>query len=197
MKLSELSIGETYAVFNDGSRVRKDIVLTNIAKRDVWSAKLLSLDKYVWRDKRPDLVKEDVATLASPLDKHVGLLFEIQDDNQKTYYYVARISSVISSINKLEAIWKVEKEAEQAREKIEEEKREAERKRKKLATEHAERSSLTLPNTLKSLLGGKLYADVKIEVPYYSDLPIATVNLSLRDMERLIELIYDKKEEVA
>jgi hypothetical protein len=54
-----------------------------------------------------------------------------------------------------------------------------------------------MPNTIKSLLGGKLFDDVNIEVPYYSDSAHARVSITLRDMERLIELVYDKKEEVA
>jgi len=72
------------------------------------------------------------------------------------------------------------------------------RAKKKQVQEHAERARLTMPNTIKSLLGGKLYDEVNIEIPYFtSDNANARVSITLRDMERLIELVYDKKEEVA
>ena len=125
------------------------------------------------------------------------MLFVIHDDNAEPFYYVTRLASVVARYDVIKNVWNA-KEAEEKRLRAEQEAQEAiMRAKKKQIQEHAERAKLTMPNTIKSLLGGKLFDEVNIEVPYYSDSAHARVSITLRDMERLIELVYDKKEEVA
>ena len=192
MKHSELEVGVEYVIYNSFTytkRYQSDI--NNVSKHNVYKAKLVSKDKYFWNDLRPSKQESDFNPAPKNATKGIGLLFTIQDDNGETFFYVTRLASVIARFDVIEAIWTA-KEAEEKR--LQAEREEAERiarAKKKQAQEHAERAKLTLPNTLKSILGGRLFGDVNIEVPYYSDNSHAVVSVSLRDMERLIELVYD------
>lgn len=198
MKHSELEVGVDYAIINQFHYTKRNpIDINNLQRHGVWKAKLVSKDKYYWNDIRPSKVEADFSPAPSKQTKGVGLLFTIEDDNKEVFYYVTRLASVVASYNSVQNVW-VAREAEEKR--LQAEREEAEkvaRAKKKQAQEHAERAKLTMPNTLKSLLAGKLFDEVNIEVPYYSDTVGARITIGLRDMERLIELVYDKKEEVA
>jgi hypothetical protein len=199
MKLSELEVGVEYAIHNSFRFTKRSGVdVNNVQKHDVWKAKLVSKDKYYWKDTRPSKEEADFSPAPKKEVKGVGLLFTITDDNGETFYYVSRLASIVARHAVVELVW-THKEEEQKRLRAEEEAREQiARAKKKQVQEHAERARLTMPNTIKSLLGGKLYDEVNIEIPYFSsDNAHARVSITLRDMERLIELVYDKKEEVA
>jgi len=199
MKLSELEAGVEYAIANSfGYTKRNAVDINNVAKHNVYKATLVSKDKYYWKDTRPSLVEADFSPAPKKETKGVGLLFTLQDDNGEKFYYVTRLASVIARHAVVELVW-THKELEEKRVRAEQEALEQiARAKKKQVQEHAERARLTMPNTIKSLLGGKLYDEVNIEIPYFtSDNANARVSITLRDMERLIELVYDKKEEVA
>jgi hypothetical protein len=198
MKLSELEVGVEYAINNSFTYTKRNAVdVNNVHKHNVYKAKLVSKDKYYWRDTRPSKEQTDFNPAPKNETKGVGLLFTINDDNGETFYYVTRLASVVARFEIGQGVWNA-REAEEKRLRAEQEAQEAiVRAKKKQIQEHAERAKLTMPNTIKSLLGGKLFDDVNIEVPYYSDSSHARVSITLRDMERLIELVYDKKEEVA
>jgi hypothetical protein len=198
MKLSELEVGVEYAIFNSFTFTKRyPADVNNLQKHQVWKAKLVSTDKYYWKDLRPSKEEADFSPAPKKETKGVGLLFTITDDNGEVFYYVTRLASIVARFDLVQSLWNA-REAEEKRLREEQEAQEKIiREKKRQAKEHAERAQLTMPNTIKSLLGGKLFDEVTIEVPYYSDSQGAKVSLALRDMERLIELIYDKKEEVA
>jgi hypothetical protein len=198
MKLSELEVGVEYAIYNSFTYTKRNSIdINNVQKHNVWKAKLVSTDKYYWKDSRPSKEEADFSPAPKKEVKGVGLLFTITDDNGETFYYVTRLASIVARYDILQGVWNA-REAEEAKRRAEQEAQEAlMRAKKKQIQEHAERAKLTMPNTIKSLLGGKLFDEVNIEVPYYSDSAHARVSITLRDMERLIELVYDKKEEVA
>jgi hypothetical protein len=198
MKLSELEVGVEYAIYNSFTYTKRNSIdINNVQKHNVWKAKLVSTDKYYWKDTRPSKEEADFSPAPKKETKGVGLLFTIQDDNGEVFYYVTRLASVVARHDVVQGVWNA-REAEEAKRRAEQEAQEAiMRAKKKQIQEHAERAKLTMPNTIKSLLGGKLFDEVNIEVPYYSDSAHARVSITLRDMERLIELVYDKKEEVA
>jgi hypothetical protein len=198
MKLSELEVGVEYAINNSFTYTKRNAIdVNNVQKHHVYKAKLVSKDKYYWRDTRPSKEQSEFAPAPKNETKGVGLLFTINDDNGETFYYVTRLASVIARFEVVKSVWNA-REAEEKRLRAEQEAQEAIiRAKKKQVQEHAERAKLTMPNTIKSILGGKLFDEVNIEVPYYSDSTNARVSIALRDMERLIELVYDKKEEVA
>jgi hypothetical protein len=198
MKLSELEAGVEYAIFNSFTYTKRNNTdINNLQRHQVWKAKLVSTDKYYWKDSRPSKEEADFSPAPKKETKGVGLLFTINDDNGETFYYVTRLASVIARHDVVQGVWNA-REAEEKRLREEQEAQEKIiREKKRQAKEHAERAKLTMPNTIKSLLGGKLFDEVVIEVPYYSDSQNAKVSIALRDMERLIELVYDKKEEVA
>lgn len=198
MKLSELEAGVEYAIYNSFTFTKRNAVdINNVQKHNIYKAKLVSKDKYYWKDIRPSLTEADFSPAPKKETKGVGLLFTIQDDNGQTFYYVTRLASIVARHAVVELAW-THKELEEKRIRAEHEAQEAiMRAKKKQIQEHAERAKLTMPNTIKSLLGGKLFDEVNIEVPYYSESAHARVSITLRDMERLIELVYDKKEEVA
>ena len=199
MKLSELEVGVEYALLNQFTYTKRYVVdLNTLRDHSVWKATLVSKDKYYWKDTRPSKEEADFSPAPKKEVKGVGLLFTITDSNGENFYYVARLASVIARHDVVQSAWNA-REAEEKRLRAEQEAQEAiVRAKKKQVQEHAERAKLTMPNTIKSILGGKLFDDVNIEVPYYSDsLHSARVSIALRDMERLIELVYDKKEEVA
>lgn len=198
MKLSELEVGVEYAIYNSFTFTKRNPAdISNVQKHNIYKAKLVSTDKYYWKDTRPSKVEADFSPAPKKETKGVGLLFVIQDDNGEPFYYVTRLASIVARFDSIQNVWNA-REAEEKRLRAEQEAQEAVmRAKKKQIQEHAERAKLTMPNTIKSLLGGKLFDDVNIEVPYYSDSAHARVSITLRDMERLIELVYDKKEEVA
>jgi hypothetical protein len=199
MKLSELEVGVEYAIHNSFTFTKRNAIdVNNVAKHHVYKATLVSKDKYYWKDIRPSKEEADFSPAPKKETKGVGLLFKLEDDNKQTFYYVTRLASVIARHEVVELVW-THKEQEEKRLRAEQEAQEAIiRAKKKQVQEHAERARLTMPNTIKSILGGKLYDEVNIEIPYFSsDNAHARVSITLRDMERLIELVYDKKEEVA
>jgi len=105
-------------------------------------------------------------------------IFTITDDNGETFYYVTRVASIVARFDIVQGVWNA-REAEEKRLRAEQEAQEAiVRAKKKQIQEHAERAKLTMPNTIKSLLGGKLFDDVNIEVPYYSDSSHARVSIN-------------------
>lgn len=198
MKLSELEVNKDYIIYNQFLFTKRHSVdIVNLSKHAVYKGKLVSKDKYLWNGLRPNTEKDSLKLAPKGQVKGVGLLFSVVDDNDKQFFFVSRLAGVICTADMAEALWKVEAERRAVKEAEAQAREELAREKKRQAKEHAERAKLTLPSTVKSLLGGRLLEEVTVEVPYYSDSAHARVSITLRDMERLIELIYDKKEEVA
>jgi len=89
MKLSELEVGVEYAIYNSFTYTKRNSIdINNVQKHNVWKAKLVSTDKYYWKDSRPSKEEADFSPAPKKEVKGVGLLFTITDDNGETFYYV-------------------------------------------------------------------------------------------------------------
>lgn len=207
MKLSELQVGKTYAVIPTWTAINTAYVhykdINNIGRRDVTKVTVVSLDKYVYEEDSRYCWSEDVSkfkTAPKNSKTSLGLLVQTSPENDnagRTSFGVVRLSEIVADWDVLEPLW-LAKEEQQRQEQLKEKLRQEEIQRKRdNARLHAERAQVNLPNTLKKLLNGTLYGNVSLDYNSYSDNPNATVTLSLRDMERLIELVYDTNEEVA
>ena len=202
MKLSALQADTEYAVVIGWTQMHNNAYykeLTNIDRRDVVKATLVSLDKYEYTvDNRYHNSEDKDSFTRAPKNAktNLGVLFRATDNSGVVRYFVSRLSEVIVEWSVLEPLW-VAKEELQRQEQLKEKQRQEEVQRKRdNARLHAERAQTNLPITLKKVLGN-LYKTVEVNYSSYSDDPSPTVTLSLRDIERLIELAYDNNEEVA
>lgn len=202
MKLSALQVNTEYAVvmgwtYMHNNAYYKDFA--NIGRRDVVKATLLSTDKYEYTSDNRYQHSTDISAF-NPAPKNaksnLGVLLSATDSNGTVFYFVSRLSEVIVEWSVLEPLW-VAKEELERQEKLKEQQRQAELNRKRdNARLHAERAQTNLPITLKKLLG-TLNGNIEVNYSTYSDNPSPTVTISLRDIERLIEVAYDNQEEVA
>jgi hypothetical protein len=202
MKLSELQVDKEYAIATGWTSMHNSPNwwdFKNIDRRDVWKVTLLSLEKYKYTgDSRytHDENKEKFEKAPKNAKSNIGVLVRHTDNQGVVRYIVTRLSEVIVEWSVIEPIW-AEQEALKLQEQLKEKQRHEEIQRKRdNARLHAERAQTNLPVTLKKVLGN-LYSNVEVNYSTYSDNPSPTVTLSLRDIERLIELAYDNQEEVA
>jgi hypothetical protein len=202
MKLSELQVDTEYAVVIGWTPMHnnpqyKDF--TRIDRRDVTKATLVSIDKYEYTvDNRYHNSEDKDSFNRAPKNAktNLGVLLRATDTSGVVRYFVSRLSEVIVEWSVLEPLW-LAKEELQRQEQLKEKQRQEEVQRiRDNARLHAERAQTNLPITLKKVLGN-LYSNVEVNYSTYSDNPSPTVTLSLRDIERLIELAYDNQEEVA
>jgi hypothetical protein len=202
MKLSALQADTEYAVVIGWTSMNHNPYyndLNNISRRDVTKATLVSTDKYQYvQDTRYNMSEDKGAFTLAPKNakSNLGVLLRATDTGGVVRYFVSRISEVIVEWSALEPVWVAKEEAERL-ESLKRERLQQELNRKRdNARLHAERAQTNLPNTLKKLLV-TLNGNVEVSYSSYSDNPSPTVTLSLRDIERLIELAFDNQEEVA
>jgi hypothetical protein len=201
MKLSEIEVGKEYAITHHFTSTvgNKDLLdITKVARHDVDRATVESKDKYNYaKEGSLTLLKEELTVAPKSAKVNVGMLVSFTRQGEK-HYTVVRISNVLHEWNHLEPLWLAKEEEERKLRAIAEQQELELRKKRDNARLHAERAQVNLPNTLKKLLGGHLYGNVKVDYSTYSNDPSAEVTLSLRDMERLIERAFDNEsEEVA
>ena len=205
MKLSEIEVGKEYAVTHRYTSItsNKDLLdISKVTRHDVDKVTLESKDKYNYvKEGALTLLKEEFTLAPKSAKVNIGVLVSITrsttNGNEK-HYSVIRLSNVLHEWSLLEPVWLAKEEEERKQRAIAEQKEAELRKKRDNARAHAERATINLPNTLKKLLGGHLYGNVRVEYSSYSTDPSAEVTLSLRDMERLIERAFDNEsEEVA
>ena len=201
MKLSEIEVGKEYAVTHHYTSTvgNKDLLdISKVTRHDVDKVTVESKDKYNYvKEGALTLLKEELKVAPKSATINIGILVSFTRQGEK-HYSVIRISNVLHEWSLLEPIWVAQEEEERKRRALAEQQEAELRKKRDNARAHAERASINLPNTLKKLLGGHLYGNVKVDYSSYSNDPSAEVTLSLRDMERLIERAFDgESEEVA
>jgi len=201
MKLSEIEVGKEYAVthhFTSTTGNRDLLDISKVTRHDVDKATVESKDKYNYvKEGSLTVIKEELTIAPKSAKVNIGMLVSFTRQGEK-HYTVVRISNVLHEWNHLEPLWLAQEEEERKRRAIAEQQEVELRKKRDNARLHAERASINLPNTLKKLLGGHLYGNVKVDYSTYSNDPSAEVTLSLKDMERLIERAFDNEsEEVA
>ena len=201
MKLSEIEVGKEYAVthhFTSTTGNRDLLDITKVTRHDVDKVTVESKDKYNYvKEGSLTVIKEELTIAPKSAKVNIGMLVSFTRQGEK-HYTVVRISNVLHEWNHLEPLWLAQEEEERKRRAIAEQQEVELRKKRDNARLHAERASINLPNTLKKLLGGHLYGNVKVDYSTYSNDPSAEVTLSLKDMERLIERAFDNEsEEVA
>ena len=192
MKLSELTVGTEYAIvpswtYNNRSAREIDKVREN----DVVRATLLELTKYEYEPSNRKYVSTDF-TKAQAGNRSVGVLVGAIDSNGKEIFWTSRLADIVAPYAILEPKWnainseqeKREREAKLAQEKV--------YSHKKKVQAEVERSTNSIIQTSKELLGVGTYVSVDTE-GYDLDFK-GVVKLSIAEFEALIELAYAGKD---
>lgn len=192
MKLSELIVGTEYAVvpswtYNNKSARDVDTVREN----DVVRATLLELTKYEYEVAQRKSSATDF-TKAQAGNRSVGVLVRAIDNSGAEIFWTSRLADVIAPYAILEPKWKALNSAQEAKER---EQRELQNKvhahRTKVQAE-VERSTGSIIQTSKELLGAGTYVTVDTE-GYDLDYK-GVVKLSITEFEALIEMAYAGKD---
>ena len=192
MKLSELQVGNVYAVvpsWTYNSRSARDV--NNVRANDVMKAELISKDKY---DYEPSYRKSSPTefTKAKDGERSVGVLVKATDNNGQDVYWTTRLADIIAVYSDLEPKWQAEKLAEAEKERELNEKREKLEKYREQVRAEVERSRNSVVVTTKELLGDN--AEVNVETQGYEFNMKGMVSISLTEFEKLIEMAYAGKD---
>ena len=192
MKLSELTIGTEYAVvpsWTYNNRGARDV--DKVRENDVVRATLLSLDKYEYE---PSNRKDNSAdfTKAQSGNRSVGVLVKATDTNGKDVYWTSRLADIVAPYGVLEPKWLQEKQEQNEREREENEKRNKVQTHRDKVKAEIERSTGSIIQTSKELLGVGTYVSVDTE-GYDMDYK-GVVKLSIAEFEALIEMAYAGKD---
>jgi len=191
MKLSEIKLNGEYAIVPSWTYNNKSARDVNtVRENDVVKASIVSLDKYEYE---PSQRKDSPSfTKAQSGNRSVGIIVKATDNNGKEYYWTSRLADVIAEWSVLEPKWNSVKDKE---EKEREAKMEEQRKERELRNQveaEVERSRNSIIATSKELLGEK--TTVEVTTSGYNLDYKATVNLSLKEFELLIEMAFAGKE---
>ena len=192
MKLSELTVGTEYAVvpsWTYSNRNARDV--DTVRENDVVRATLLELTKYEYE---PSNRKSDVGSFvkAQQGNRSVGVLVKATDSNGKDVYWTTRLADIIAPYAVLEPKWSQANQAEKERERIQREQQEKVYAHKKKVSAEVERSTGSIIQTSKELLGAGTYVTVDTE-GYDLDYK-GVVKLSIQEFEALIEMAYAGKD---
>jgi hypothetical protein len=190
MKLSEIKLNGDYAIvpswtYNNKSARDVDTVKEN----DVVKATVVSLDKYEYE---PSQRKDSPSfTKAQQGNRSVGIIVKAVDNNGKEYYWTSRLADVVAEWSVLEPKWNAKKSAEQEEELKREEAQRKERELRNQVEQEVERSRNSVITSAKELLGAN--TSVEVSTRGYGLDYKATVEISLAEFERLMELSYEGK----
>jgi hypothetical protein len=192
MKLSELTIGTEYAIvpsWTYNSRSARDV--DSVRENDVVRATLISMDKYEYEPSNRKTSPTDF-TKAQAGNRSVGVLVKALDNNGKEIFWTSRLADIIAPYAILEPKWKALNSQLEAKEREQQEtRRKLEAHRAKVQAE-VERSTGSIIQTSKELLGVGTYVSVDTE-GYDMDYK-GVVKLSLTEFEALIEMAYAGKD---
>lgn len=192
MKLSELTVGTEYAVvpsWTYSNRSARDV--DTVRENDVVKATLLELTKYEYEpSNRKDSAGSFVKAQAG--NRSVGVLVKATDSNGKDVYWTTRLADIIAPYAVLEPKWSQANQAEKERERKQKEHQEKVYAHKKQVSAEVERSTGSIIQTSKELLGAGTYVTVDTE-GYDLDYK-GVVKLSIQEFEALIELAYAGKD---
>lgn len=191
MKLSEIKLNGEYAIvpswtYNNKSARDVDTVREN----DVVKATIYSLDKYEYE---PSNRKDSPSfTKAQSGNRSVGIIVKATDNNGKEYYWTSRLADVVAEWSVLEPKWNSAKSKEEAERLAREEAQRKERELRRQVEEEVERSRVSVVATSKELLGEQ--TTVEVTTSGYNLDYKATVNLSLKEFELLVEMAFAGKD---
>jgi len=191
MKLSEIKLNGEYAIVpswtynNKGAR---DV--DTCRENDVVKATVTSLDKY---DYEPSQRKSDPTSFrkAEAGNRSIGIIVKATDNNGKEYYWTSRLADVVAEWSVLEPKWNSLKSKEEEERKSQEERQRKEQELRKQVEEEVERSRNSVMTSAKELLGAN--TTVEVSTRGYGIDYKATVEISLKEFERLMELSYEGK----
>jgi hypothetical protein len=192
MKLSELTIGTEYAIVPSWTYSSKSArTVDTVRENDVVRATLLELTKYEYE---PSNRKSDTGSFvkAQQGNRSVGVLVKATDTNGKDVYWTTRLADIIAPYAVLEPKWLQANSAEKERERIQKEQQEKVYAHKKKVSAEVERSTGSIIQTSKELLGAGTYVSVDTE-GYDLDYK-GVVKLSITEFEALIEMAYAGKD---
>lgn len=192
MKLSELTVGTEYAVvpsWTYSNRSARDV--DTVRENDVVKATLLELTKYEYEpSNRKDSAGSFVKAQAG--NRSVGVLVKATDSNGKDVYWTTRLADIIAPYAVLEPKWSQANQAEKERERKQKEHQDKVYAHKKQVSAEIERSTGSIIQTSKELLGAGTYVTVDTE-GYDLDYK-GVVKLSIQEFEALIEMAYAGKD---
>ena len=192
MKLSELAVGTEYAVvpsWTYSNRSARDV--DTVRENDVVKATLLELTKYEYEpSNRKDSAGSFVKAQAG--NRSVGVLVKATDSNGKDVYWTTRLADIIAPYAVLEPKWSQANQAEKERERKQKEHQDKVYAHKKQVSAEIERSTGSIIQTSKELLGAGTYVTVDTE-GYDLDYK-GVVKLSIQEFEALIEMAYAGKD---
>lgn len=191
MKLSEIKLNGEYAIvpsWTYNSKASRDI--DQVRENDVVKATIYSLDKYEYepsnRKDSPNFTK------AQQGNRSVGIIVKAVDNNGKEFYWTSRLADVVAEWSVLEPKWNSAKSKEEAERLLREEAQRKERELRRQVEEEVERSRNSVVATSKELLGQQTTVEVTTN-GYGLDYK-ASVNLSLKEFELLVEMAFAGKE---
>jgi hypothetical protein len=190
MKLSEIKLNGEYAIvpswtYNNKSARDVDTVKEN----DVVKATVVSLDKYEYE---PSQRKDSPSfTKAQQGNRSVGIIVKAIDNNGREFFWTSRLADVVAEWSVLEPKWNAKKSAEQEEELKREEAQRKERELRNQVEQEVERSRNSVITSAKELLGAN--TSVEVSTRGYGLDYKATVEISLAEFERLMELSYEGK----
>ena len=192
MKLSEVKLNGDYAIvpsWTYNSKGSRDVSI--VRENDVVKATVISLDKYEYE---PSQRKQDPAqfTKAQAGNRSVGILVKATDNNNTDFYWTSRLADVVEEWSVLEPKWKAKQSAEDDERKKREEQAKKEHEIRKQVEEEVERSRNSVITTAKELLG--VGTSVEVNTNGYGLGYKATVSVSLKEFEQLIEMAYAGKD---
>jgi hypothetical protein len=192
MKLSEIKLNGEYAIvpsWTYNSKSSRDI--DQVRENDVVKATVISLDKY---DYEPSNKKTDPSNFrkAQQGNRSVGILVKATDNNGQDFYWTSRLADVVAEWSLLEPKWNAQKSKEQEEQQKREEAQRKERELRRQVEEEVERSRVSVVATSKELLGEQ--TTVEVTTNGYGLEYKASVNLSLKEFELLVEMAFAGKE---
>ena len=192
MKLSEIKLNGEYAIVpswtynNKGSR---DVAI--VRENDVVKATVISLDKYEYEPSNRKQSSADF-TKAQAGNRSVGILVKATDNNNTDFYWTSRLADVVEEWSVLEPKWKAKQSVEEEEQRKRVEQANKEHEIRKQVEEEVERSRNSVITTAKELLG--VGTSVEVNTNGYGLDYKATVSVSLKEFEQLIEMAYAGKD---
>jgi exonuclease VII large subunit len=190
MKLSEIKLNGEYAIvpsWTYNNKSARDI--DTVRENDVVKSTVVSLDKYEYE---PSNRKDSPSfTKAQAGNRSVGIIVKATDNQGRDFYWTSRLADVVAEWSVLEPKWNSAKSKEEEERKAREEAQRQERELRRTVEEEIERSRNSVMSSAKELLGTN--TTVEVTTRGYGIDYKATVEISLAEFERLLELSYEGK----
>jgi hypothetical protein len=192
VKLSELTVGTEYAIvpsWTYNSRSARDV--DSVRENDVVRATLIELTKYEYEPSNRKTTATDF-TKAQAGNRSVGVLVKAVDSNGAEIFWTSRLADIIAPYAVLEPKWKALNSVQEQREREQKELQEKVYAHKRKVSAEIERSTNSIIQTSKELLGVGTY--VSVDTEGYDMEYKGVVKLSITEFEALIEMAYAGKD---